>query len=447
MAANFRLTEYGLMNEAWRRSLLHELCVDEGGVQTGPFGSQLHQRDYVDDGTPIITVEHIGENRIIHRDLPCVTDSDRERLKKYQLRRGDIVFSRVGAVDRRALVREDEDGWLFSGRCLRVRPRREVIDPEYLSYFLGLPGFRDYVRRIAVGATMPSLNTKLLSEVPIYYPPLRIQKAIARILGRLDDKIALNHRMNQTLEAIARALFKSWFVEFEPVRLKMENGAATLPETIQELFPNRFQDSELGSIPEGWYVSTFGAVANQIRETVDPSSLAPETPYIGLEHMPRGSIALNDWGSSRDVQSTKSVFRKGHILFGKLRPYFRKVGVAPLDGVCSTDIIVIEAAKEWFGFVLGHVTSGAFIRYTDAVSTGTRMPRVNWKAIANYKIVLPPTKVAAKFSDFVQPLAQKIILNVLQSRVLGQIRDTLLPKLIAGHLRISDAERIVGEAI
>ena len=137
----FRQTAYGRFPADFSEDSLANLCESKNGVQTGPFGSQLHQRDYVPVGTPIITVEHLGENRILHQDLPYVSDQDRERLNKYSLRSGDIVFSRVGSVDRRALVRRTEEGWLFSGRCLRVRPHQKKIDPAYLSYFFGLPTF------------------------------------------------------------------------------------------------------------------------------------------------------------------------------------------------------------------------------------------------------------------------------------------------------------------
>ena len=202
MAGEWRDTLYGRVAADYIEEPLKNLCVPEHGIQTGPFGSQLHKRDYVANGTPIITVEHLGENRLIHTNLPRVSDKDRKRLSRYSLHEGDIVFSRVGSVDRRSLVRQEEDGWLFSGRCLRVRVDANKIDPVFLSYFFGMKSFREHVNAIAVGATMPSLNTQLLSNVPIPHPTLPEQRAIAHILGTLDDKIELNRRMNETLEAI-----------------------------------------------------------------------------------------------------------------------------------------------------------------------------------------------------------------------------------------------------
>jgi type I restriction enzyme S subunit len=138
MAEEMRETIYGDFAGHFVRDRLADLCDPDFGIQTGPFGSQLHQKDYVSVGTPIITVEHLGENHILHEGIPCVSEADRNRLARYILRSGDIVFSRVGSVDRRALVRPAEDGWMFSARCLRVRPNPDKIDSGYLSYFFGL---------------------------------------------------------------------------------------------------------------------------------------------------------------------------------------------------------------------------------------------------------------------------------------------------------------------
>lgn len=139
-------------------------------VQTGPFGTQLHMEDYVDSGVPIITVEHLGDNRIVDENTPLVDEESYLRLQKYTLKSGDIVFSRVGSVDRRSLVRDKEEGWLFSGRLLRVRPDAELLSGEFLSYFFGLESFKSHIRAIAVGATMPSLNTEILSSITIPLP-------------------------------------------------------------------------------------------------------------------------------------------------------------------------------------------------------------------------------------------------------------------------------------
>ena len=169
-------------------------------IQTGPFGSQLHKEDYVPVGTPIVTVEHLGNRVFTEQNLPLVSDADRDRLHKYILKKGDIVFSRVGSVDRCSYVDAAHDGWMFSGRCLRVRPNAE-LDPMFLYYYFCLEETKQFVRNIAVGATMPSINTKLLGEVPITFPCVDKQKRIAQLLAAIDDKIENNDKINDNLAA------------------------------------------------------------------------------------------------------------------------------------------------------------------------------------------------------------------------------------------------------
>jgi type I restriction enzyme S subunit len=279
-------------------------------------------------------------------------------------------------------------------------------------------------------SAQPNASAKTMTQVKLRIPPLPEQRAIAHILGTLDDKIELNRRMNETLEAMAQALFKSWFVDLEPFR---DQG---------------MEDSPLGPIPKGWRVGILGDIADNQHRGIHPKNIDPSTPYIGLEHMPRKCIGLSEWGHAKELESNKFRFKKGEFLFGKLRPYFHKVGVAPLDGVCSTDILVI-APKEpaCFGFVLGHISSTEFVAYTDAGSTGTKMPRTNWQDMACYEIVIPPQPLAESFNEVICPLADKIIRNIHQSHTLASIRDTLLPKLLSGEIRVKDAERFAERAV
>ena len=316
-------------------------------------------------------------------------------------------------------------------------------DTKYLYYALSTVPIRPYMS----GSVQAKLSQTNLNRIPIPYPAQEEdRRAIAHILGTLDDKIELNRRMSETLEAMARALFKSWFVDFDPVRAKAEGRDPGLPKHIADLFPDSFEDSELGAIPKGWRLATLGEIAEHRRRSVQPQSIFPDTPYIALEHMPKRRIALSDWGIADGVESNKFEFRKGEILFGKLRPYFHKVGIAPVDGVCSTDIVVVAPrTPQWFAFVLGLVSSDEFVEHTNAGSTGTRMPRTSWSEMASYAIALPPEAVAEAFSETVLPAVGRIIAGIHESRTVAALRDTLLPKLISGELRVKDAERFVAE--
>ena len=182
---------------------------DFASVQTGPFGSQLHNEDYVESGTPIITVEHMDGKYIAHRNLPLVSQNDVDRLRKYDLHSGDIVFSRVGSVDRAVMVSQHEDGWLFSGRCLRVRP----YDPNTGSYFLwwfNQPVIRQLVTASAVGATMPSINTSILNSIRIVFPQKDIVTQFCKMADGLIEIIATNleeiRKLNDAREYIQLSL-------------------------------------------------------------------------------------------------------------------------------------------------------------------------------------------------------------------------------------------------
>ncbi|MHB9009727.1 MAG: restriction endonuclease subunit S, partial [Limisphaerales bacterium] len=210
---------------------------------------------------------------------------------------------------------------------------------------------------------------------------------------------------------------------------------AALDPATAALFPEHLEDSPIGHIPKGWTAGRLGDIGTNSRRSVQPGDIAPNTPYIALEHMPRRCIALGDWDDSADVASGKSAFKKGEVLFGKLRPYFHKVGVAPFDGVCSTDILVLAPkSPEWFGFLLGHASSDELIQFTDLASTGTKMPRTSWSDISSFKVALPPKPIAAAFTRNIQPMLDRIHANLHQSRTLATLRDTLLPKLLSGEL-------------
>jgi type I restriction enzyme S subunit len=262
----------------------------------------------------------------------------------------------------------------------------------------------------------------------------------------LDDKIELNRRMNATLEEMARALFRAWFVDFDPVYARAAGEApAHMPPETAALFPDSFGDDGL---PMGWRMGTLGEVATSPRRGVKPADIDPTTPYIGLEHMPRRSVALDSWEGASKVGSQKSAMRRGEFLFGKLRPYFHKVGIVPVDGICSTDIVVVAPKKlEWAAFVLSVISSDEFVEHTNGSSSGTRMPRTSWKDMAAFRVAMPQRQAALAFEERCRPMRERILANIYESRTLADLRDALLPRLMSGELRVRDAEAMVGGGV
>lgn len=429
---------YGSLPPDWRMVRLKTLIEDGNAeLQTGPFGTMLHASAYQTAGTPVIAVQHIGDNALRQGEYPLVDDENADRLKRYTVRENDILFARKGSVDRRARIRPHESGWLQGSDCIRLRFNR-TLDARFISYVLGSSAYKKWIVRHAHGATMPSLNQDILGLTPLPLPPLPIQHRIADILGSLDDKIELNRKMNETLEAMARALFKSWFVDFDPVVAKSEGRQPVgMDAETAKLFPDSFEDSEIGRIPKGWKVGRFADVVQNRREVISAEQLSSGA-YIGLEHMPRRSIALSDWGDSSVLESAKSRFRKNDILFGKLRPYFHKVGIAPTEGVCSTDILVLKPqTTDWAAFALGYASSDEMVDYADSCSTGTRMPRVNWSDLARYQIPIPPQSLAGRLTVLQEPVIESIFNNIQENRMLANLRDALLPRLLSGELAVA----------
>lgn len=187
LTISYKQTEFGVIPNEWNVTKLGNIS----DIKTGPFGSSLHERDYVNDGTPIITVEHLSDLGIVHKNIPMVSAVDKKRLSSYLLQSNDIVFSRVGAVDRNSMVSEKEEGWLFSGRLLRIRTKLHYIVPKYLSYYFHQESFKQRIRSVSVGQTMASLNTQILNAIDVVLPPTKTeQTAIATVLSDTDALIS-----------------------------------------------------------------------------------------------------------------------------------------------------------------------------------------------------------------------------------------------------------------
>lgn len=404
-------------------------------IQTGPFGSQLHNEDYVQIGTPIVTVEHLGQKEFTTQNLPLVSDADKERLHKYVLRRNDIVFSRVGTVDRCSFVTQKEDGWLFSGRCLRVRPQSNIY-AEYLYYLLCTNSIRDYIRSKAVGATMPSLNTELLFNIPITLPSLSDQRRIASVLSNLDRKIALNRQINTNLEALARQLYDYWFVQFDfpdanGKPYKSSGGKMTYNEKLKRHIPN------------GWEVKTIDDLAQVYNgatpSTTDPSNYGGNIIWITPKD-------LSDQQNKFIIQGDRNITEKGYnscsthllpinsILMSSRAP----IG---LFSIAKTELCTNQGFKS---FVPKSKVLNTYLYYyllthksqIEQLGTGTTFKEVSRDDVLKLLVLKPTKELLSRFEEFSCSVNEKQLVLQKQISSLTRQRDELLPLLMNGQVTV-----------
>ena len=389
------------------------------------------------EGIPVISAKVVKDGHILHPIEQTISpDYYSVWMTRGLPKIGDVVMTTEGPMGEVAQIDVSTVKYALGQRVVCMRGRRGVLDNNFLKFLLLSPAQQAILHSFSTGTTVAGISQKSLRSIPVVLPPYREQVAIGRLLGALDDKIELNRQMNETLEAMARAIFRDWFVDFGPTRAKMAGRPPYLAPDIWSLFPSRL-DAE--GRPEGWRSGKLGDVAEQVGRTVHPETLDPHTPYIGLEHMPRRSIALSDWDGAGKVTSGKLAFQKGDFLFGKLRPYFHKVGAAPLDGICSTDIIVLNARERCAAsFVLACISQDEFVAFTDRTSDGTKMPRTSWTRMEKYGVCLPGQAAFEAFDAIANPMFSRIVFNIHESRTLATTRDLLLPKLMSGEVRVND---------
>jgi len=339
------------------------------------------------------------------------------------------------------------------------------FDSEFLYYWVR--AHVEELQRHASGSTFQELTGSALAQIRIRVPPLPEQRAIAHILGTLDDKIELNRRMSQTLEEMARALFKAWFVDFEPVRAKMEDrwhrgeSLPGLPAHLYDLFPDRLVDSELGEIPEGWKVVQLGKLVDTVKgrsykseELVDGS----EVGLVTLKSFARGGGYRPDGlkpfaGSYKQEQVvkpgevvvactdvTQAAEVIGHAAMVRRSTLYREL-VASLD----TLIVRPKTSEMTFAFLYSLLRTDAFVEYAYAHVTGTTVLHLDRVAVPSFTFALPPQPLIHLFDAIASRVFSKVEALELESDALAALRDALLPKLIRGEIRVKDAERFLKE--
>ncbi len=301
---------------------------------------------------------------------------------------------------------------------------------------------------------MPRGDKEALADFRFPLPPIEEQRAIAHILGTLDDKIELNRRQNETLEAMARALFRAWFVDFEPVRAKMEGrwrrgeSQPGLPAHLYDLFPDRLVESELGEIPEGWEVGTLRDVSSLNPEVWTKDTRPPEIRYVDLSNTKWGRIESIAAYLAADAPSrAQRVLRAGDTIVGTVRPGNGSYAFISEPGLTgSTGFAVLRPNKVAYAeFVYLAATSRDNIDALSHFADGAAYPAVRPEVVAATPIVHPDNDLLERFASASGVLLGKMAANERESRTLAALRDTLLPKLISGALRVKDAEAFLKE--
>jgi type I restriction enzyme S subunit len=359
---------------------------------------------------PYIRLVDVVDRRINNANVKYLSPEIHKQISSYIVSGHDVCLAIVGhTIGLVFYVDEKWHGANLTENAARITNIKGV-DPRYLFYVLSSSYGLEEIKARTVGSAQGKLPLYSIRDIEVLIPSLLEQRAIAHILGTLDDKIELNRRMNETLEAMARALFKSWFVDFDPVRAIAKGRDPDLPQSVADLFPDSFEDSELGEIPKGWGVGTLGDVLWQRVERCEASDETASRPYVPIDCITSRSLFLAESKPGVEAQSSLTRFYKGDLLFGAMRPYFHKVCIAPFDGTTRTTAFVLAPKRSQdFGFATLLLHHPDTIDYATRHSRGTTIPYAVWtSSLEDMPAVIPPPQVRESFDSAVRTTLDRI---------------------------------------
>ena len=404
-------------------------------------------RDTIDRDWPYshihyIDISSVGEG-LIQNPPQWMTLSDAPSRAKRLVRKGDTILSTV-RPNRRSMffASQPGDDWVVSTGFAVLRPHPARIDPRYLYVCVFNRDFTEYLITREKGAAYPAVSPDDIVNAEIMLPPLKEQRAIAGILGALDDKIELNRRTNETLEAMARAIFKSWFVDFDPVRAKAEGRDPGLPAEIAGLFPDAFEESELGEIPAGWEVGSLLDIIDLLSggtpSTAVPAYWNGEIPWVSAKDVggAKGSFLLN----TEKTISRQGVENSSTKMLPALTTIITARGTVGSYCLLGRTMAMNQTnyglkAKNNVGDYFVFFSTMQLIEYLRQQAYGTIFDTITTKTFRDTMTVQPPEHVLKVFERVVEPVMQRVLSNEQQSRTLAGLRDTLLPKLLSGEIR------------
>ena len=385
----------------WKEYKLGEIA----DVQTGPFGSQLHQSDYVDVGIPSIMPVNIGDRMNISTEkIVYITEEDAVRLSRYRVQNGDIVYSRRGDVEKCAYINEDEAGWLCGTGCLRIRIDSTQADSKFVAYYLSTEDMKSWISNNAVGTTMPNLNSSILQQVPLSLPSLDEQKRIASILCSLDDKIDLLNRENATLEAMAETLFRQWFIE---------------------------------DAKEDWEEKPLSSIATFLNglacQKYPPKNEIEKLPVLKIRELTNGIGADSDWATT-DV-GEEYIVQSGDVIFAWSASLMVKIWDGE-DCILNQHLFKVTSTTypKWFYYLWCKHHLNEFIAI--AQSHATTMGHIKRNDLDTAMVLVPSPDELKILSETMEPIFSKLKNNNYQLVSLRTQRDILLPKLMSNEIEL-----------
>ena len=433
----------------WQTGKINDVSEKVG---IGPFGSSIRVNTFVPNGIPIISGQHLRKVRIDEAPgFNFITQEHAQRLANANVQRGDVVFTYAGNIGQVSYIPADSqfERYVISQRQFYMRCERSKVIPEYVAlYFKSPEGQHKLLANSSqVGVPMIAQPVTYLRSIEIPIPPLPEQRAIAHVLGTLDDKIELNRRMNRTLEEMARAIFHDWFVDFGPTRAKMEGQEPYLPPELWGLFPDELVDSELGEIPEGWEVRTLGDLCTMRAGSVFPKAMQGKRdgayPFIKVSDMNLtgnsvGILHANNWVEDVDLHKLKAKpMPTGTIVFAKIGEALKQNRLRITSEATIIDNNMMGAlANEKAISPIMLLRSLSRFDFAE-VAVGTALPYLTVKDLSALNMVLPPIEEQTVMARYLQVLHNKVIANERASLQLGAIRNALLPQLISGKLDVS----------
>ena len=434
----------------WITTTLGAIATKDGyGLVDGPFGSNLPASCYTQTGIPVIRGSNLslGTNRFRADEFVFVSPETARRIERSLCRPDDIVFTKKGTIGQTGLVPVDGKYGLFllSSNQMKLTVDRDVADPLFIYYFVSAPSSVEKVIRDSEATGVPKTNVTYFRDFPINLPPLPEQKAIASILGALDDKIELNRRMNATLEAMARALFQSWFVDFDPVRAKLDGRPPTGldPETAA-LFPATFQDSPLRHIPQGWEVCSLAdkieLLSGGTPKTSEPEYWDGDIPWYSVKDAPSDTDV---WVIHTEKRVTKlgiansaaQILPEGTTIISA-RGTVGKLALIGTPMAMNQSCYGVRGAKGYSDFFTYYALRAATAQLQQRTH-GTVFDTITRQTFETLDCIFPPENLANAFDRVVAPLLAQIRANLHQSSTIATLRDTLLPRLLSGELRVT----------